>query len=135
MVVVVVMGIHCSCIRNTCVAFVAQLCLYWPLLLIPSCSSFLWNSSKSCKAAPKDKTCSFFRIRQLPLQPSFTVTAAFQISLSRHVYLTNLGAVHIPDLLQYYIGVCLFLDFFSNLIGGGQARKLHLWISNLLPCT
>ena len=85
----------------------------------------------------------FFRIRQLPLQPSFfitkgpafTVTAAFQISLSRHVYLTNLGAVHIPDLLQYYIGVCLFLDFFSNLIGGGQARKLHLWISNLLPCT
>ena len=40
MVVVVVMGIHCSCIRNTCVAFVAQLCLYWPLLVIPSCSSF-----------------------------------------------------------------------------------------------
>ena len=54
------------------------------------------------------------------------MTAASQISLSRHVYLTNLGAVHIPDLLQYYIGVCLFLDFFSNLIGGGQARKLHL---------
>ena len=41
------------------------------------------------------------------------MTAASQISLSRHVYLTNLGAVHIPDLLQYYMGVCLFLDFFQ----------------------
>ena len=58
---------------------------------------------------------------------AFTVTAAFQISLSRHVYLTNLGAVHIPDLLQYYMGVCLFLDFFSNLISHTIQNSSNRW--------
>ena len=43
------------------------------------------------------------------------MTAAFQISVSRHVCLTNLGAVHIPDWLQYYMGVCFFSGLFSRI--------------------
>ena len=44
-----------------------------------------------------------------------------------HVCLTNLGAVHIPDLLQYYMGVSFFWIFFSNLISHTIQNYFNLW--------
>ena len=77
-------------------------------------------------------TCSFFRICQLPLQPSFfitkghavTVTAAFQISC---LFDKFRGCPYSRFVTILYGGVSFFWIFFSNLISHTIQNSSNRW--------